>query len=71
MNRESMEFVVYIIHRCAARWQMSPSKVYQLLSEYGCINSYVVPHYEVLHTLSSEYLVDDVERYLRVRGYAI
>lgn len=71
MNSDSMAFVVYMIHRCANQWKLSPAKVYQKLKESGCIQSYLVPHYEVLHTQSSAYVLADIEQYLHRRGIAV
>lgn len=71
MNRDIMAFVVYMIHRCANQWNLSPAQVYQKLEEAGCIRSYLVPHYEVLHTQSSAYVLADIEEYLQRRGIAI
>lgn len=66
-----MAFVVYMIHRCARQWGLSPAKVYHKLNESGCIASYLVPHYDVLHTQSSAYVMDDIRLYLERRGFAI
>lgn len=71
MNKDSMAFVVYMIHRCANQWNLSPAKVYQKLKESGCIQSYLVPHYAVLHTQSSAYVLEDIEQYLKRRGIAV
>ena len=71
MNRDSMAFVVYMIHRCANQWQLSPAKVYRKLEESGCIRSYLVPHYDVLHTQSSACVLADIEQYLKRRGVAV
>ena len=71
MNRDSMSFVVYMIHRCANQWQLSPAKVYQILEKSGCIQGYLVPHYEVLHTQSSRYVLEDIQQYLERKGIAV
>lgn len=71
MNKDSMAFVVYMIHRCANQWGLSPAVVYRKLKESGCIESYLVPHYDVLHTQSSAYVLNDIEQYLRIRGFTI
>ena len=71
MNKESLSFVVYMIHRCANQWKMSPSKVYQVLETTGCIQTYLVPHYDVLHTQSSGYVLEDIQRFLQKRGVAV
>jgi len=71
MNKDSMEFVVYLIHACANKWKRSPKQVYRKLKEADCINNYLVPNYDVLHTQGSKYLVDDIEKYLEIRGVTI
>lgn len=71
MNKDEMEFVVYMIHACSAKWNKSPSEIYRLMKETGCISDYLVPHYEVLSTMGTPYLVDDIEGYLKLRGLTI
>lgn len=71
MNKDTLAFVVYMIHRCANQWNMSPSSVYRVLKESGCIQSYLVPHYGVLHTQSSGYVLEDIQQYLEKRGIVI
>ena len=71
MNRDSLAFVIYMIHRCANQWGMPPSEVYQMLEKSGCIRMYLVPHYDVLHTQSSGYVLEDIQQYLRIRGVAV
>ena len=71
MDRESFSFVVYIIHACANRWNKRPSDVYRRLQDVGCIDGYLVPHYEILHTQGTEFVVRDVEEYMQARGATI
>ncbi len=71
MNQDSLAFVVYLIHACANRWCKLPSDVYKILKKTGCIDSYLVPNYEILHTQGTEYLVDDIQEYLDIRGVTI
>ena len=71
MNKDSMSFVVYMIHRCANQWGLSPAAVYRKLKESGCIEDYLVEYYDVLHTQSSAYVLNDIEQYLRNRGILI
>ena len=71
MSREVMEFVIYMIHACARRWGQSPAKVYQRLSKQDCISNYLVPHYDILHTQSTDYVVDDIEEYIGEKGSSV
>ena len=67
MNKGSLSFVVYMIHRCANQWGLPPARVYRMLKESGCIQTYLVPHYDVLHTQSSGYVLNDIQQYLQKR----
>lgn len=71
MNRDSFSFVVYMIHACADKWDMLPSEIYRKLQGAGCIEQYLVPHYDVLHTQGTEYIVEDIKKYLKVRGVEV
>ena len=71
MNKEAFSFVVYMIHACADKWKMMPSEVYRSLQSVGCIDGYLVPHYDILHTQGTGYIVDDIKEYLEMRGVII
>ena len=71
MDKDTFSFVIYMIHRCANHWRLSPARVYRILKESGCIQEYLVPHYEVLHTQSSAYVLNDIQQYLQKRGIAV
>ena len=71
MNKEIFSFVIYMIHACANRWEKLPSEVYAVLKKSDCINSFIVAHFDVLHTQSTSYVVDDIKEYLSVRGIKV
>ena len=71
MNQDSFAYVVYMIHACADRWHKLPSEVYKTLKGSGCIDKYLVPNYEILHTQGTEFVVDDIQEYLDIRGVKI
>lgn len=71
MSRPVTEFVIYIINEVAYRNGLYPSQVYQAMDKTGCIRDYLVPYYDVLHTMSSESVSEDVLEYVRSRGAAI
>lgn len=71
MNEDSFSFVVYMIHACANRWNTTPFKVYQAIKKSGCLDDYLIPYYDVLHTQSTDYVVQDIGEYLKDRGAAI
>lgn len=68
MNEDNFSFAVYMIHACANRWNTTPSKVYAALEKSGCLDNYIIPYYDVLHTQSTDYVVHDIGEYLKDRG---
>ena len=71
MNKDTFSFVVYMIHACAERWERKPSEVYQKMKSINCIMGFLVPNYEILHTQSTQYIVEDIEEYFNIRGIMI
>lgn len=71
MTREITEFVIYMIHELANTNDEAPSKIYKVLESTGCIRDYLVPFYDVLHTMSSESVMDDVKEFVESRGAMI
>ena len=71
MNKETFSFVIYMLHACADKWQKLPSEVYRMLQSTGCIESSLVPHYDILHTQGTQYVVEDIEEYLGIRGVSV
>ena len=71
MSQESFSFVIYMIHACAAKWKTTPSKVYAKLRESDCIDQYLIPNYDILHTQGTNFIVEDIEEYLFLRGVAV
>ena len=71
MTKEVMEVIVYMIHACSKKWGQSPATVYRRMSEGNCIKGYLVPHYEVLHTQGTQFVVEDIEEYIGKKGDAV
>ena len=71
MDKDVFEFVVYMIHACSGKWEQSPSAVYKRLKDSDCIDRFLVPHYEILHTQGTDYIVGDIEEYLESRREAV
>lgn len=70
-DKNIFSFVIYIIHACAEKWGKFPSEVYKLLESKSCIEKFMVPNYDVLHTQSTDYIVNDIQEYLKNRGVSI
>ena len=55
---------IYMIHACANRWRKTAAQVYFALKQSGCLNHYLIPNYDILHTQSTDFVVKDIEEYL-------
>jgi len=71
MDKDTFSFVVYMIHACAAQWKQNPSEVYKNMKNTNCIKGFLTPNYEILHTQSTKYMVEDIREYLNVRGITV
>lgn len=68
-NSRELEFAVFCIENIAAHLGVDAERVYSALTEKSDIlNSYIVPEYEVLHTQSKEYIVQDILDVMKERG---
>ena len=68
-NSSELEFAVFCIENVAAKLGVDAERVYQAFTEKSNIlNGYIVPEYEVLHTQSREYIVNDLLDVMKERG---
>ena len=71
-NSDQLEFVIFCIENVAAKLGVGAELVYQAFTQKSDIlYSYIVPEYEVLHTQSREYIVDDLLDVMKERGIEI
>lgn len=68
MDITTLEFVTYCISKLAQALKLSQREVYRRLKQSGILYDYIVPSYDVLHTFSSRYLVEDLTDYMREKG---
>lgn len=64
-----LEFAIFCIENVASRLHVDAQNVYVALSEQtNILNDYIIPQYEVLHTQSKDYIVDDIIDVMHERG---
>ena len=68
MDRKTLEFVTYCISKLAQVLELSQREVYRRLMKSGILYDYIVPSYDVLHTFSARYLVEDLTDYMKEKG---
>ena len=77
MDRKTLEFVTYCIAKLSAALKLPQQEVYRRLKRQevyrrlkrlGILYGYIVPSYDVLHTFSSRYLMEDLTEYKKEKG---
>ena len=68
-NPNQLEFAIFCIENIAITLGKPGNEVYQILAKQSNIlNSYIIPNYEVLHTQSKEYIIDDILSFMKEQG---
>ena len=68
-DSKELEFAIFCIENVANFLGRDAVEVYKLLTEESNIlNSYIVPEYEMLHTQSKEYIVNDIVEFMKESG---
>ena len=68
MNSQSLNFTIFCIGSIADHLNMDARDVYHKLQSANIISDYIVPCYDVLHTFSKEYIIEDLVGYMKKKG---
>lgn len=71
MDKKTLEFVTYCISKLSQVLKLPQREVYRRLKESGILYNYLVPSYDVLHTFSSRYLMEDLTDYMKEKGVLV
>ena len=72
MGAKELEFAVFCVENIAIKLNVDAQQVYKALTEKSDIlYEYIVPEYEILHTQSKEYILDDIISLMKERGVEI
>lgn len=62
---QELEFVVFCIENVAIKLEMGAEILYNIFKKNEIILNYIINNYEVLHTQSKDYIVDDLLNLMR------
>ncbi len=69
MSKTALEFAIFCIEEVALKLRLPGNVVYDMLSRKSDIlAAYLIPSYDVLHTQSKNYIVDDIISLMKERG---
>lgn len=68
-SKDELEFVIFCIENIAKTLNVDPVWVYDALTkESDILYRYIVPEYDILHTQSREYIVEDILDVMKEEG---
>ena len=71
-NADELEFAVFCIENVAAKLRVHAETVYKAFTEQSDIlHDYIIPEYEILHTQSKDYIVNDIIELMEERGVTV
>lgn len=71
-NSKELEFAVFCIENVATRLGVDAEQVYNAFAHKSDIlNGYIIPEYEILHTQSKDYIINDIIELMQERGVSI
>lgn len=68
MDFQTLYFTIFCVGSIADYLGMNERDVYHKLQDAGIITDYIVPCYDVLHSFSKEYIVEDLVSFMRKKG---
>ncbi len=69
MTKET-KFIIFCIESYKVYKSLSGKQTFNLFNDYGVIN-YLTEFYDVLHSTGHQYIVRDIDEYLKARGAVI
>ena len=68
MNKDILDFVTFCVGAVALSLDMPRTDVFVRLKKANLIDDYIVPGYDVLHTFSRHYIVEDIIDMMKRKG---
>lgn len=71
-DSNELEFAIFCIENIAIKLNTDARKVYSALAEKSDIlNDYIIPEYDILHTQSKDYIVNDIIDLMNEKGVKV
>lgn len=68
MTPTEVEFCTYCIGNVAAATDLNQTDVYCRLKKSGILDDYIIGYFDVAHTFSKSYIVEDIIALMKKRG---
>ncbi len=72
ISNNELEFAIFCIENIAVFLKLKAQTVYKLLTkDSDILKEYIIPEYEILHTQSKDYIVNDIVELMKERGVCV
>lgn len=68
MSGSQLTFAVFILNKYASATKQPITEVYKRFDELHILDEYILKHYDVLHTLGENYLIEDLTELVAQRS---
>ena len=68
MDFKILNFTIFCVNDVASFLNKGAKEVYHAMQNAGMIDGYIVPCYDVLHSFSKEYIVEDLVSLMQQKG---
>lgn len=68
MNKEELDFLTFCVGAVALSLKIPRTEVFARLKKANLVDDYIVPGYDVLHTFSRQYIVEDIIDMMKRKG---
>lgn len=70
-DKDVIFFVAWLLNKIADVYGKTASEIYRSLQSANIVNDYLIPSYDVLHTMGELALIEDVQIVAAKRGVAL
>lgn len=60
MSNGQLAFTVFMLNKYALATKLPITEVYKRFDELNILDNYLIKHYDILHTLGENYLIEDL-----------
>jgi len=70
MEKKINDFIVFCIEIFKEENKLTGKEVYELFEKYGVLK-YLHDGYDMLHTQGDRWIINDINEFLKIRGYNV
>lgn len=70
MDKKINDFIIFCLESYKSKYNIKGNYAYIIFDEYDLFN-YLKDGYDLLHTQGQDYIINDIDTYLKNRGFSL